>query len=372
MLGQGCDVRGSCLRPTVTSTLAYGWSLLGSVCCVTVPSLLQERAQTSEARVQELRKRVAKLAGPKSPEGLAVFCAGSYARLEASKYSDIDLFFVYGPNFGGVGKRTEEIQLFSQLIDIVDDMDFPKFSNDGQYLQTLSCDAVHEHLGSPADDYENLFTMRMLMLLESKCIHNDEIFASVQRSIIDAYYRDYPDHQSSFEPWFLLNDIGRFWKTLLLNYENRRNQRRDEAREDSEEYEIRKNKQKVKNFKLKYSRMTTCFATIGALASHDGPIKQDDVFELVQKTPQERLLVIADLVPSVAGKVDEVLESYAWFLEQTGQSESALLAGFGDKRQRQERFERANAYGDSMFSLLRGIAKVKDPDDERLLRFLVI
>lgn len=335
------------------------------------PQLLAARALGSEARLSELRNRVSQAAAAVAPVDLAVFCAGSYARHEASEHSDIDLFFVYGPGSSGQGKRTAEIQLFSNLIDIADDMNFPNFSNDGQYLHTLTCDEVHEHLGSPEDDARNLFTMRMLMLLESKCIYNDEVFSAVQKSIIEAYYRDYPDHQSSFEPWFLLNDIGRFWKTLLLNYENRRNQRAIHN-ENSEQYELRKKKQKVKNFKLKYSRMTTCFATMGALASMTDPIEQDDVFELVQKTPQERLHVISENIPAVKDKVDDVLESYGWFIEQTAQSTEELLDGFAQPERSLERFERANNYGDLMFSVLRGIAQERDPENERLLRFLVI
>lgn len=337
-----------------------------------VPPILTERAQESAARLELLRKSVAEKAGDVAPQDLAIFCAGSYARLEASEHSDIDMFFVYGPEASRSGKKVAEIQLFSRLIEIAEDMAFPEFSNDGQYLHTMSCDDVHEHLGSPTDDAQNLFTMRMLMLLESKCIYGQDSFAAVQRSIIEAYYRDYPDHQSSFEPWFLLNDIGRFWKTLLLNYENKRNQRPDEHETDPAVNELRKNKQKVKNFKLKYSRMTTCFATIGALASFQEAITMDNVFDLVQLTPQERLATIVERIPTVETEVERLLESYAWFLEQTAQTTAGLLAGFAEKELRKERFDKANEYGDLMFALIRAIAQAKDSAGERLLRFLVI
>jgi predicted nucleotidyltransferase len=336
-----------------------------------VPRIFGQRSRESAARLDELRRRVSDDAAAVAPAELAVFCAGSYARLEASEHSDVDLFFVYGPGQTRDGNRVAEIQFFSRLVDVVEEMAFARFSNDGQYLQTMTCDEVHRHLGSPVDDAQNLFTMRMLMLLESRFIHGQSTFENVQRSIISAYYRDYPDHQSSFEPWFLLNDIGRFWKTLLLNYENKRNQRPD-VDSRSEDNELRKTKQKVKNFKLKYSRMTTCFATVGALASFTEPIKEEDVFDLIQLTPQQRLLSIADRVPRVESEVERVLESYAWFLEQTAQTEEQLLAGFAEKELRQERFDKANSYGDLMFALIRGIARVNDEAGERLLRFLVI
>lgn len=330
------------------------------------PPILDERATYSSIRLGEMSQRLARLPEGDRPEDIAVFCAGSYARLEASEYSDIDVFFVYGhAERSRPDKRTREIKLFSHLIDTAESMGFPPFSNDAQYLETMHCNEILTHMGAREDDGKNLFTMRMLMLLESKCLLGEGTFADVQQRIIEAYYRDYPDHQASFEPWFLINDIGRFWKTLLLNYENRRNQPAAD--------ELQKNKQKVKNFKLKYSRMTTCFATVAALASHPGTIEASDVFDLVQLTPQDRILSVAERLPAVAAEVEQVQTEYAWFLEQTGQTEEDLLRGFVDRQHREERFKRANAYGDAMFALLAGIAEKSGRDhSDKLLRYLVI
>lgn len=327
---------------------------------------MDSRAEYSQMRLDELSKRISAVRDEHMPEDLAVFCAGSYARLEASKYSDIDLFFVYGSaEVERSDKRIREIRLFASLIDATETMGFPEFSNDAGYLGTIHSADVLEHLGAPKDDWLNHFTMRMLMLLESKCLKGEGTFEDVQRAIISAYYRDYPDHQSSFEPWFLINDIGRFWKTLLLNYENKRNQDTDDP--------VRKNRQKVRNFKLKYSRMTTCFATIAALASHQETIEENDVFNLVQLTPQQRLEHVAERLPTVQHEVAEIQEDYAWFMEQTGQTEEALRAGFEDRVHREDRFARANGYGDKMFALLNAIAEHSPRDQsEKFLRYLVI
>lgn len=327
---------------------------------------MDTRSAYSETRLNALSLKLNDVQAEHMPEDLAVFCAGSYARLEGSEYSDIDLFFVYGTHeLERKDKRTREIRLFSSLIHATEEMGFPPFSNDADYLKTIHCADVLEHLGAAKDDWSNHFTMRMLMLLESRCLRGEDTFEAVQRAIISAYYRDYPDHKSSFEPWFLINDIGRFWKTLLLNYENKRNQ-------DSND-QVLKNKQKVRNFKLKYSRMTTCFATIAALASHCDTIEEEDVLELVQRTPQQRLEYAAELLPTVKPEVDAIQEDYAWFMELTGQTEEALRAGFEDRAHREERFDRANSYGDKMFSLLNAIANRSPRDQsEKFLRYLVI
>jgi predicted nucleotidyltransferase len=325
----------------------------------------QERTQYSEERLAELRRHISGISELGALEGLSIFCAGSYARLEASDQSDIDLFFVYGKDaVPAADRRTKEIKLFASLIDIAGDMTFPAFSNDAQYLATMESSAMLEHLGGREDDGQNHFTMRMLMLLESFCLHGEDSFRSVQESIISAYFRDYPDHQASFEPWFLINDIGRFWKTLLLNYEHKRNQPAND--------EILKNKQKVKNFKLKFSRMTTCFATVAALTSHPSPLREADILELVKLTPQQRLTAAGTYMPAVGKSVDRVLAEYEWFLEQTAQTEEELRHGFEKTESRLERFERANAYGDAMFDLMVAIGDQKEDGSKRLLRYLVI
>lgn len=326
--------------------------------------IFQEREHYSRIRLKELSTRIAGAPQVQPLHGLTIFSAGSYARLEASEYSDIDMFFLYdGRRTDRHEPRTEDLRLFGALIEMVEQMGFPKFSNDCQYLTTLSGDEILEHLGSAQDDHLNLFTVRMLMLLESKCLYGEEAYAGILKKIIGSYYRDYPDHQGSFEPRFLLNDIGRFWKTLLLNYEHKRNQ--DRPGTD-------RTKQKVRNFKLKFSRMTTCFATIAALGSQSSPVQEGDVFNLIQLTPRERLQEVKVLRSDTTDAVDAVLEDYAWFLEQTGLSEPALYGRFEDKTIRTEMFNRANQYGNKMYELLATIERGASNDQPKFLRYLVI
>ncbi len=149
-----------------------------------------------------------------------------------------------------------EIRLLSELVEIGYMMSFPKFSNDGHFLKLLFLNDILESLGSPADDYYNHFTARMLLLLESKPVYGTEIYNRLLNETIRSYFRDYEHHPTDFRPTFLINDIIRFWKTLCLNYEHKRNQ--VEARATI--------KHKIKNFKLGYSRLLTCFATVASLS----------------------------------------------------------------------------------------------------------
>lgn len=312
-------------------------------------------------RLNEVRNRVAEITALAQLDSLAIFAAGSYARHEASEHSDLDLFFVYDVE-PTMQRRSGELELFAALIDIGRKMRLPEFSNDAQYLETHVCDDMLAVLGSPADDFNNFFTLRMLLLLESECIYGETSYQSIMRRIVASYYRDYPDHQASFNPWFLINDIARFWKTLLLNYENRRNQNGPETD---------KTKQKVKNFKLKFSRMTTCFATIAALGTFSAPVTEDKVVELMQLTPQERLAHVGTQRPDARPDVDRILEDYAWFLQMTGLPTPELEAQFNDKSHRQAMFDKANEYGNRMYELLAGLDR-REGGATQMLRFLVI
>lgn len=329
-------------------------------------SISKQRANYSTIRLKELKNRLAELDELKHFSQLTVFGAGSYARLEASEYSDIDMFFLSVAKKGDDSQpRTNSLRMFGKVINTIDVMKFPKFSNDCEYLVVLSADDIRSNLGSRTDDHENYFTARMLLLLESHCLFGEEVFQGVMESIVDSYFKDYPDHKQTFQPMFLLNDICRFWKTMLLNYENKRG-----LQIDGPESEARKTKQKVRNFKLKYSRMTTCFATVAALGSFGAPVTQRQVIDITKLTPRERLESVASRLGQVKGEVSDILVKYEWFLEMTGLRTQDLEAQFSDNQKRTEMFKHANEYGDAMFRLIQAIdAASAHP---RLVRNLVI
>lgn len=329
-------------------------------------TISEQRAKYSRTRLKELRGRLEKLPELHEFPLLTVFGAGSYARLEASEFSDIDMFFLTsGKKEDYDEPRTHSLRLFGKVIEIVDNMVFPKFSNDCEYLVILNSNDILSNLGSRTDDHENYFTARMLLLLESHCLYGTEAFNEVTRLIVNSYFKDFPDHKHTFQPMFLLNDICRFWKTMLLNYENKRSIPPGGGNDEE-----RKTRQKVRNFKLKYSRMTTCFASVAALGGYLAPVTEEQIVDLTKLTPRERLQSIPTHIPAAKAAVNTVLDRYDWFLEMTGLRTKDLEGHFSDKKKRTEMFQRANEYGDAMFTLLQTI----DETDSRLrlIRNLVI
>jgi predicted nucleotidyltransferase len=316
------------------------------------------RAEFSRIKLDELTKRLNKAKHAKAFSHLTIYTAGSYGRLEASKHSDIDLFFVLSkPRSFFEEIRVPEIRLLSELVEIGYMMSFPKFSNDGHFLKLLFLNDILDNLGSPADDYYNHFTARMLLLLESKPIYGAEIYTRLLNETIKSYFRDYEHHPTDFRPTFLINDIIRFWKTLCLNYEHKRNQ--ITARTAI--------KHKIKNFKFGYSRLMTCFATVALLSTYRDTISPKSVADICRMTPTQRLITLARKKPSLTPNVKEALHLYAWFLSKTALSTPELEEYFRRKPHRVEAFANARNFGDKIFTILQMI-----DEEHRSLRYLVV
>ena len=326
--------------------------------------IYRDREVYSATRLGELKNRIGTMSGISDYPNLTVFGAGSFARYEASEYSDIDIFFLCKGEREKLSKpHTLELFLFGNLLDTITKMGFPELSNDCEYLKILHSSDILEHMGKPTDDHENYFTVRMLLLLESKCLFGEANYNDIISEIISSYFRDYPDHKETFQPIFLLNDICRFWKTLLMNYESKRG--------GFDYTEEQKTKQKVKNFKLKFSRMTTCFASIASICSYTIPITEEQIIEQTHLTPRQRLESIPHRMPEAEDAVQDVLNRYASFLEKTGLPTDKLESHFSDKQKRIDMFQIASEYGDSMYNLLQKLDDCQN-DDFKFIRYLVI
>ncbi|HSK79134.1 MAG TPA: hypothetical protein VLQ45_21960 [Thermoanaerobaculia bacterium] len=315
----------------------------------------EERRIFCAERLGELRRRVAEIPElNSSSSGLCIYATGSYGRQEASGYSDLDLFFVHNDQpVSNINKTLID----AALIKATREMGFVDFSGDGEYLQVHNVKEILDNLGNREDDYRNFFTARMLLLLESTPIYNDSVYMESIERVVDAYYRDYHDHEKDFRPVFLVNDIIRFWKTLCLNYEHSRN-RKDVAKKSASH---------LKNLKLKFSRMLTCFSTLLLLARHNEQLAPDRLVELVGIPPLDRLRESAYGLPGGESSLSRLLDEYAWFLQVTNRPKDELLQWIADQSVRDEAFDHARMFGREMYDLLFKIDREGD-----LIRYLVV
>ncbi|SRR6266508_1594493 len=335
--------------------------------------LLTERRDYSLERLQAFRERVAAIGSITDAPSLCIYATGSFGRLEASKFSDLDLFFVLkGSSETSPLPRTTKIRIDAALIEIADDLGFPEFSGDGEYLEYHYLDDILRDLGSRADDYMNFFTARLLLLLESVPIFGEAAYEQALRDIVDSYYRDFHDHETTFFPLFLVNDILRFWKTLCLNYEHKRNRPATD--------EERKLKNHLQNLKLKCSRLMTCFSTITALAAAPRVTTPDELLALVHKPPLDRLREAASAHDVDKELVERILGTYRWFLDVTGRPRDETLRWISAPTERDSAFGRARLLGDDVYEVLKTVsARPARERQERegapvvdILRYMVI
>ena len=138
---------------------------------------LENNKEYSEKRLSKVEKEIKSLDIVESLSNVCIYVCGSYGRMEANSNSDLDLFFI---DFDTqIKKKTykedDKRTLDNDLKNILRKMKFPEFSNDGEYLKVHSLNKILTELGGRNDDYENFFTTRLLLILESVPLFNKKI-----------------------------------------------------------------------------------------------------------------------------------------------------------------------------------------------------
>jgi Nucleotidyltransferase domain len=333
-----------------------------------VGELSDRRSQTA-ARIETFRDNLTtakSLAAGKA----CVYATGSFGRREASPHSDLDLFIVgkrdgkEGPDRkeGSLLKPLDEICIKADLIEVTRQLGIPEFSGDGRWLAHYSVHEFTKTLGTPEDDVTNTFTARLLLLLESCPLLEETVYQEVIEEVIAAYWRDYEDHKADFMPAFLANDVLRLWRTFCVNYEARTERMPTEQ----------KAKGKLKNYKLKHSRLLTCYSALLyllAVYGRQSSVGPPDVLSMINLTPTQRLEWLRGQ-PDLANArttITNLLDQYERFLETTNAEEKELVCRFMDKDTSRKYIYDASKFGDLVFEALTRIG-----DGNRFHRLLVV
>ena len=290
-----------------------------------MPELLKQRREQALVRIAKLKTELTR-AEELCKDKACAYITGSVARGEASAYSDLDLFIVSkGKPTDPFLKRLDEILIKADLIEGTQKVGFPPFSGDGEYLTRHVVGELTGALGQPHDDVNNTFTARLLLLLESKPLLGENVYEEVIGDVISAYWRDYPGRKTEFQPAFLANDILRMWRTFCVNYE---------ARTQSIP-PLKRAKRKLKNFKLKHSRLLTCYSALLYLLAvyvEAGTVSPEDVRQMVSLSPTERVewLLKNDRWKSAHADLKSLLALYEEFLTKTDAPEQEIVDRFMD------------------------------------------
>ena len=320
---------------------------------------IEQRKTFSENRLREVESELKNLETPEKLPKVCVYVCGSYGRKEANKSSDLDIFFVdYDtPSGNKTYNNIDKILFDADLITMLKRLNFPDLSNDGEYLEVHSFQKALNELGGREDDYHNYFTTRLLLLLESSPLLNKDMYKKIIEETIDAYFRDYPGHRDNFRPIFLLNDIMRFWKTLCLNYEYKRN-------ETNLESEDEKAKHRLKNFKLKFSRKTICYSMIISLLNKENRIStKTEIIKLINLSPLERIEWVATK-KSTKELYNELIDRYLWFLDEVERPD--IKESLLDDEYKVKAFKKGEEFSNCIFRILKDVS-----DDETIERLVI-
>ncbi|MGV1988514.1 nucleotidyltransferase domain-containing protein [Agrobacterium sp. 22-221-1] len=327
-------------------------------------SYISERKKATVERFTELQTHLTKASEILSGTA-CVYATGSFGRLEAGEQSDLDVFIV---------SKTAEIDrddkklMFNQLsnldtilvkaelIKAINTLNMPKFDADGKYLASHSIHDLKAHLGTAEDDYRNTLTGRLLLFLESRPLIGEEVYEEIIDEVIAAYWGDYGDHSSDFIPAFLTNDILRLWRTFCVNYESGRRSQKGNA--------------KIKNHKLKHSRMLTCYSALLfllAVYKLDGTVSPERAKEMTKMTPTDRLqwLLQEQSFSDVHDKISDLLEKYGDFLKRMDQPKEKLKELFESNSK--DWVQKSYEFGDTLFEILSALGK-----DTKFFRLIAV
>ena len=328
-----------------------------------LPEKLMQARERTEKKLTQLLHGLDTVGAPAIVSDCAcVYATGSLGRGEMSERSDLDLFVLRNGTGPSTLTNLDEIRLAARLIEVARLQGYVDFSGDGKYLKAhdVQKDLIGK-LGTSEDDYVNVFTARMLLLLESRPILGRPVYEKTIDSVVSEYWRDYPQNSSNFLPVFLMNDILRFWKTLCLNYEERTAQQKA----------TKAGKRRLHNYKLKHSRLLTCYSGIiylqAILHRDKGTVSPDAVMQMVSLSPTKRLEQVAELKPDAEPGVQKILDNYSKFLEICDVEKAELEEKFVEPEFKKARLTEAKQFGDEVFRLLHLLG-----DGTELLRYLVV
>ncbi|MGC2273179.1 MAG: nucleotidyltransferase domain-containing protein [Candidatus Sulfotelmatobacter sp.] len=324
--------------------------------------ILDRRRLETAKRIEALRGelvRAEQLCGVTA----CVYMTGSFGRGEASSHSDLDVFIVgLGTHETPALSRLNQILVKADLIEANKKLGLPEFSADGEYLTHHTVGELLGTLGKPEDDANNTFTARLLLLLESTPLVGESAYRRIVDDVIASYWRDYQENKNKFVPAFLANDILRMWRTFCVNYE---------ARTQSVPAEKRA-KRSVKNYKLKHSRLLTCYSGLLyllAVFSKSGTVSPTDAASMIALSPTQRLgwMLSQPELKEASQTIRQLIEGYERFLAKTEVSEGELVARFLDKETKKSYSASAFEFGDLVFAVFNAIGR-----GSRFHRLLVV
>jgi hypothetical protein len=215
-----------------------------------------------------------------------VATAGSLGRMEAyPKLSDADLIIVVSDelNLDSQEGKNEAEKAYKSVWDAINNcsilIDSPKLTgvfgeatNKKQLLDYCSVGRANERL--------EVFGKRLLLLLETQPVYQDEKYTNLINEVVERYADKYVKQDPTKEWTFLLNDLIRYFRALAVNYQW--------------DFDNEAEKWTLRNVKLRHSRIVM-YSGLLSLLGEASKERKDKVLWLQERltlTPLERLALV--------------------------------------------------------------------------------
>jgi|ERR1044072_12376 predicted nucleotidyltransferase len=185
------------------------------------PNLSSSRTFTIQ-KIREIRKEIApSLRASVDPFDLII--AGSMGRQEAHSTSDVDAFVLLRE-----GKSLKHHKNFAQLLlkqlssTVKGKTINLRMAKRGTFSAFCSLEQIVSNIGGKRET-NNILTRRMVLLAEAKGLGQSHDLSSIKREIVKKYLQDLQP-PSDRRPIFLMNDLVRYYRTMCVDYEYKKNE----------------------------------------------------------------------------------------------------------------------------------------------------
>src|SRR3972149_7722231 len=177
----------------------------------------------TEDRIQKIKTRIMPLLeNSNQNKKFALVFAGSLGRKEAHETSDEDAFILFQNK---VHKKEQSItkELLSSLKSIIKINDIKlRMASAGAFSNVCAFGDLVHNIGGKKET-NDILTRRMVLLVEGQGICNGDFFDNSKREILMKYLRDLQPI-SDRRPIFLINDLLRYYRTICVDYEYKKNE----------------------------------------------------------------------------------------------------------------------------------------------------
>jgi hypothetical protein len=230
---------------------------------------ITENWEFSVRSLLEIRQR---LQATNIDRDITIAVAGSLGRLEGSKQSDLDFIIISK-------KECDVSSIRHQVEALIKDLGFALPKTDGVFAEGSTLPALLEGVGSAEENLGHL-TRRILLLLESQAIFNDDLYTQVIEQVFERYAGDVRrENHKQFA--FLTNDLIRYFRSICVNYQST-------FWRENEKWPLR-------NLKLRHSRVIMYVGLLFLLGHASrimGASRVDFVQQNLSLTPLDRIALV--------------------------------------------------------------------------------